>query len=84
MVSVSLEWQKQTSVISSNLKVRVPVIRSREEDLNRDGVADSLTISLNLPLRFNKSFPIKCMDDVLHSSFTKMTCLYLLLIHQAW
>jgi len=31
--------------------VRVPVIRSREEDENRDGLADSLSISFNLPLR---------------------------------
>jgi len=31
--------------------VRVPVIRSREEDENRDGLADSLAISFNLPLR---------------------------------
>ena len=54
---------------SINFKVRVPVIRSREEDGNRDGVADSLTISLNLPLRLKNSFLSNCVE-VSHSSST--------------
>ena len=31
--------------------VRIPVIKSREEDNNKDGVLDSLTISLQMPVR---------------------------------
>ena len=55
-VDIKKDDAKKHSVIFSNFKVRVPVIRSREEDENRDGLADSLTISLNLPLRFKKSY----------------------------
>ena len=31
--------------------VRIPVIKSREEDNNRDGVLDGLTISMQMPVR---------------------------------
>ena len=31
--------------------VRIPVIKSREEDNNRDGVLDGLTISMHMPVR---------------------------------
>ena len=31
--------------------VRIPVIRSREEDSNRDGVLDKLTISIQMPVK---------------------------------